>query len=161
MPSNPTPNRQGTPNKGLALIALSLLVVLVALFVWEWLQPRPTVEKLAGKENADVADADGWHVVEGVRIRVKEGSNADTEDRENQRRRDLCHIKDVCSAFASARQECAVAGDFNRCLDIKLGHDLPFVSYCSADGELVNTPSDLPNSIQCIALELEDWVGAP
>jgi hypothetical protein len=62
----------------------------------------------------------------------------------------MCHQQGVCDKFGKARQECATAGNYDRCIDIKLGaDDAASVGSCTEDGKMTYTPPDMPNSINC------------
>lgn len=52
-----------------------------------------------------------------------------------------CHKKSICNRYWSARQECAVAGNFDNCVTIKLGEDFQEVSSCSSEGESPGRPN--------------------
>lgn len=66
------------------------------------------------------------------------------------RRSELCHLKQACETFAKVRQECAVAGNYGQCLDIKMGDDASIVSMsCTFDGKVALPPDDMPGSVDC------------
>lgn len=66
-----------------------------------------------------------------------------------------CRELNVCRRYSSARQECAVAGDFNNCLDVKVGStDLDYKDACTADGHFVETPENMPSDTECFILTL-------
>ncbi len=74
----------------------------------------------------------------------------DEQTARQERVTSLCRAWQTCQDYSSARQECAVAGDFNNCLRIKLGEDIARVSDCASDGNLLYPPSDMPNRLECI-----------
>jgi hypothetical protein len=61
-----------------------------------------------------------------------------------------CHKQLICNRYRSARQECAVAGNFENCLHVKIGADFSATGSCSEDGELLDTPIDMPNIAECL-----------
>jgi hypothetical protein len=70
----------------------------------------------------------------------------------------ICHIRRVCNDYGIARQECAVAGDFGLCLNVKMGRqDFPPASVCSDDGSIRSPPADMPNIAQCAVSEIESY----
>jgi hypothetical protein len=68
------------------------------------------------------------------------------------RLRDLCTIRSICSKYASARQECATAGNFDQCMKIKMGDDAWKVGSCTSDGNYRNAPPDMPGRVRCLGL---------
>jgi hypothetical protein len=69
--------------------------------------------------------------------------------------RNLCHVKSVCKAYADVRQECAVAGDFNNCVRVKIGDEnMDSVPYCANDGSISSPPDNLPSWFDCLAYSL-------
>ena len=66
-------------------------------------------------------------------------------------RNELCRMVPLCTRYAQARQACVTAGNFNRCLEIRLGsHDLGMISTCTADGKLAYAPPDAPSKVECL-----------
>jgi hypothetical protein len=53
---------------------------------------------------------------------------------EEQRR--FCKYAHICTKYASSRQDCATAGNLEKCIEIKMGGDVHFVAYCTDDGEV-------------------------
>jgi hypothetical protein len=72
-------------------------------------------------------------------------------------KKDLCHIKLVCAKYGAARQECAVAGNFDNCVNVKIGDkDNNDLQYCLNDGTVnLRQNQDMPNVIWCFAAGLE------
>ncbi len=62
----------------------------------------------------------------------------------------LCHVKSLCAQYSIARQQCAVAGNFDNCVSVKMGNDLQSVGMCTNEGGLLNSPTDLPSAMQCL-----------
>jgi hypothetical protein len=62
-----------------------------------------------------------------------------------------CHIQMICSKYSAVRQQCAVAGDFNNCVAIKIGRDTRFIGSCTVDGNLTSEIdlAKMPNTVEC------------
>ena len=52
------------------------------------------------------------------------------------RQRALCNQQTICTKFATARQECATAGNYKNCVDIKMGTDAMDLYPCMNDGRV-------------------------
>jgi hypothetical protein len=51
--------------------------------------------------------------------------------------KELCHAQTICRHFAKARQECAVAGDLNNCVRVKVGDEMDSTwAICANDGSI-------------------------
>jgi hypothetical protein len=74
-----------------------------------------------------------------------------------ERNKLICHLYSVCKKFSASRQECAVAGSYSRCMEIKMGGDNDLIGLCTSDGD-VNVsyypPSVQPSRAECLAY---DW----
>jgi hypothetical protein len=112
----------------------------VAVLIWARVSYTPsTLEKEPEAQNQ--------------RFRSKRAADVAKADRE----RSLCHTALICRHFGEARQACAVAGDFNNCMRVKLGEkDLGTTSLCTSDGSIANEPPDMPNRLQCAEFDLGD-----
>ncbi|MBZ9820171.1 hypothetical protein [Mesorhizobium sp. CA4] len=79
-------------------------------------------------------------------------------DQESQARHaHLCKWVDLCSKFGEARQACATAGDFQNCINVKLGDNAWVIGdNCSNDGSLINPQNDTPSKWQCVDVSLKD-----
>ena len=51
-------------------------------------------------------------------------------------KRALCHSERLCRDFGRARQECAVAGNFDTCIQIKMGANASAIYNCTEGGKL-------------------------
>ena len=72
-------------------------------------------------------------------------------DRESakERIRLLCKTKVVCARYAEVRQECATAGSFQTCIQVKMGDEnYESIGSCSNDGHLIDASSE-PGSVDC------------
>jgi hypothetical protein len=117
--------------------ALAVLAVVAASMIWaraSYTPPQP--EKLKAQNE---------------RFRAKRAADVAKADRD----RSLCHTALICRHFAEARQACAVAGDFNNCIRVKVGEkDMDTTSLCTNDGSVADEPSDMPNRLQCAEFDL-------
>jgi hypothetical protein len=66
----------------------------------------------------------------------------------------ICHLKDVCAKYSRVRQECAVAGDFYHCEDIKMKDDFRFINQCTDEGTLKDNSEYFPNAVECFSWSL-------
>ena len=73
--------------------------------------------------------------------------------RMSAQRTELCHAQSVCKTFRFIRQECAISGNFNKCVEVKMGvNDMVYTHMCTDDGGInVSFAPDMPNQIECIA----------
>jgi hypothetical protein len=110
----------------------------------------PTSEELKQREAIAKKRAD----VEAAIAKMR----ADEEAANAQRQKLVCHIKDVCEMYASARQECAIAGNFELCVRVKVGDaNSALIANCSNDGKLLAyRPEDVPSTAVCL---FHKWTG--
>jgi hypothetical protein len=72
-----------------------------------------------------------------------------------------CHQESACNQYSKARQECAVAGDFNNCVAVKVGVTDVDVSYaCASDGSVLYSQPDHPNTMLCEGINLKIQIGS-
>ena len=119
--------------------AVVIILAYVAFLIWIKFLPEappPTPEEL--KQQA--AERAQW--VEGEK------------NRENRARENVywCSLAGVCSKYAEARDQCAVAGDFTNCLHVKMGKYWDRVGQCTDDGELIDPPAHVPNTLECVGV---------
>ena len=61
-----------------------------------------------------------------------------------QRNRQLCMYEVICEKYGKVRQECATAGNFNTCIEVKMGNQSGLLYYCTNDGGVLQSiASDL------------------
>ncbi len=124
----------GSPGKTLAILAG------VAFLVWariSYTPPPPKPEEEAKAQND--------------RFRSKRAADVAKEDRD----RSLCRTALICRHFGEAKQACAVAGDFNSCVRVKVGDkDMGATSLCTSDGSVADEPTDMPNRLRCAEFDL-------
>ena len=70
----------------------------------------------------------------------------------NTRRNTLCHEGFICTKYRDVRQQCAIAGDFNNCVNVKMGSEPTYRLICTNDGELISSveKADMPSEIECL-----------
>jgi len=71
------------------------------------------------------------------------------------RQRALCNQQTICTKFATARQECATAGNYKNCVDIKMGKDAIDLYPCMNDGRVWSEPADMQNRFQCFIQSIQ------
>lgn len=76
--------------------------------------------------------------------------DAEVRVRNAEVRRRLCHLKSMCFEYASARQACATAGNFDNCIMVKMGDDyFSSKDLCLFDGKPSSNLNEMPNEFQC------------
>lgn len=69
-------------------------------------------------------------------------------------RRNLCRVRAVCATYRTARQECAAAGNIDRCIAIKVGEEhAGWVGLCNSNGTYTNPPKDMPDGLSCFFID--------
>jgi len=64
--------------------------------------------------------------------------------------RQLCKIKAACGVYAKSRQSCAIAGNFENCMRIKMGEDnYELRENCTNDGHMLDASSE-PTAVDCL-----------
>lgn len=115
------------------LYVLIFLGVIMAAVVSELLSPPPpplTPEQLAKRQQSE-----------------------QVATLQRQRREKLCHAAAVCPRYAKTRQECATAGSFRTCIDVRMGKDAAIIGMCTDEGELRSEPEDMPDALSCFLFE--------
>jgi hypothetical protein len=80
---------------------------------------------------------------------AKQAEEAAKSAEEGAYKNELCHWAAACKKYGTFRLDCAVAGDFNTCIQIKMGRDARLVSVCTDDGRLSSPPKDMPTLSEC------------
>jgi hypothetical protein len=62
---------------------------------------------------------------------------------------ELCERAKTCQRYGAARQQCAVAYDFNNCVKIKMSDDFSYSVLCHDSGRPRGEPADVPSEFQC------------
>jgi hypothetical protein len=82
-----------------------------------------------------------------------EERKAPTVALQSQRYKNLCHTAAVCTKYATTRQECATAGSFRTCIDVKMGDDAAIIGACTNEGGLLSQPVDMLAPMKCFLIE--------
>lgn len=64
----------------------------------------------------------------------------------------LCHFEAVCSNFPGFRDACSTAGNFDKCMEIKMGSKEEYISatsLCTNDGNLSVESDKRPTYFDC------------
>jgi len=64
--------------------------------------------------------------------------------------KELCRARDLCTRYANYRQECATAGNFDLCLNVKMGDDAAKIGACTNNGNLLTEPPNMPDWVTCL-----------
>ena len=65
--------------------------------------------------------------------------------------KNYCQLKAACGEYQTARQTCAVAGDYSNCMSIKLGSRFyALQSNCDSDGNLRLSTANAPPDLRCL-----------
>jgi hypothetical protein len=95
------------------------------------------------------------------RLMAQQAEQAAQDQKASRYKDELCHTKLVCRRYHSARQDCAVAGNFDNCMHIKISDkDWTYMSLCTNDGD-VDVPqyvSDMPSEVECAARNAVQWL---
>lgn len=91
---------------------------------------------------------------EADQARRRQGENAardaDTRARDLQTAA-LCRQKSMCRQYGQVRQECAIAGNFQNCIRVKMGDDKAdeAAANCTNDGHAAFASNE-PNAVDCL-----------
>lgn len=109
-----------------------IIVAVVAAVLWMVLFPQPAQEIRANQ--------------------LQDARQAQAQQETEREAEYLCRLVSICSKFATVRQDCATAGNFDNCVKIKLGEEkFSETTYCTADGRLNYTPSiPVPSKLACL-----------
>jgi hypothetical protein len=63
----------------------------------------------------------------------------------------VCELKDICSQYPDERYNCASAGNYEKCMSIRMKADnyTKANEFCSDDGSINAPPSEIPNFLEC------------
>jgi hypothetical protein len=104
---------------GRTLVGLALFAYLAIYVMWALLNPPP-------KETPAQA------------IALQQA--LDDQSAKERQRNYYCHAATVCRLYSSVRQDCAVAGNFDKCVSVKMGKNSDLTYECTEDGSLQNPP---------------------
>ena len=110
------------------LVVLGLLVALEGMHLQQTYElepgsfpPSASLDKL--QKSADAGDA------------TSKQELADLRKARNDTRDVYCHLTSICPAYRSVRQDCAIAGNFDNCIAVKMGDDKYLaIDGCTEDG---------------------------
>jgi hypothetical protein len=70
--------------------------------------------------------------------------------------RAFCRASSICQHFAKVRQDCATAGDFTNCIEVKMGRDYSSVDQCDDEGGVAGAEAlkTTPSAFQCFVDKL-------
>lgn len=73
----------------------------------------------------------------------------------------VCEMRSFCKNYKIARQECATAGNFALCLDVKLNYEKGrfSVNECDVDGNFIH--DDDTTSDRCLYNSVRKYFGKP
>jgi hypothetical protein len=63
-----------------------------------------------------------------------------------------CQTINVCKKYGTVRQECATAGSFKNCINVKMGDSASYSGLemdCNNDGTIRWQPTDAPSMFEC------------
>jgi hypothetical protein len=98
---------------------------------------REEAARLNGTEAADKEAAN------------KEAANKEAANKEAANKTELCRLSAVCTKYGRSRQDCAVAANFENCMEIKMGHDASLILNCTDEGQIWSPPKDAPSAVEC------------
>ena len=116
---------------------VTVLVLFIAFSVWLSLtSPHPTPPTAE----------------EIQREKERKAKAADESSQREYYKRSLCIEAAACKKYDKMRLECATAGDFKKCLRIKMGSDVVYSERCSGFIEgapALPPPPETPNAVDC------------
>jgi hypothetical protein len=62
---------------------------------------------------------------------------------------DLCRLSAVCTKYGRSRQDCAVAANFENCMEIKMGRDASLTFKCTDEGRVGGQIPYVPSASEC------------
>ena len=65
---------------------------------------------------------------------------------------EICELKPICEEFGGVRQVCAVAGNIDQCVKIKMGSKLDISKKCNDDGTVRGSENINPSFLRCLSL---------
>jgi hypothetical protein len=83
---------------------------------------------------------------------AEQAARAAAREHQKKWKRSLCHVAAACEKYSEARLECATAGNFKTCIQIKMENDAYLTGVCSGDQEgaaAVPLSPETPNAVSC------------
>jgi hypothetical protein len=124
--------------------AIVLLLSMLGLFILMLLIFMPylveIIDRLPGADQGQIAYSRS-------QIALLQQSLSGTGPRDGE----LCKLRAICVSYSRARQDCATAGDFNNCINVKMGYDFSQVNNCTNDGDILYSlySPQMPSKLQC------------
>ncbi|KAA3448058.1 hypothetical protein C7I87_24280 [Mesorhizobium sp. SARCC-RB16n] len=124
--------------------------------------PPPETPKTAAQVKLEQEHA-AEHAAAQAKLEQEQTAQREARAKADQQSQDhltnLCKWVDLCREFGDARQACATAGDFQNCLNVKLGDNAWVIGdNCSNDGSLINPQNDTPSRLECLGATVEGAV---
>ena len=70
---------------------------------------------------------------------------------ENNNVKFLCALRDVCQKYSKAQYECAMAGNINKCVEIRIGNkNYEYIDMCNDDGSINLNVTKIPSRLECL-----------
>jgi hypothetical protein len=64
----------------------------------------------------------------------------------------LCHEQSSCGKYKDVRQQCAIAGDFDNCVSVRMADEhVHYIFQCTNDGQIFSEEdrANMPNQVEC------------
>jgi len=146
---------------GIVVVVPLVLLVLGALGVyvtvrWEDAvrRERARIEAALTPERRQARDLQQQQQRQAEERRLQANEQAYARSVEEQKRAhavevELCALRSACSKYPAARQDCATAANFSRCIEIKTGRAVD-EGTCTLKGEVSNPPDNMPGWFACL-----------
>ena len=129
---------------------LVLAGVCAVFVIWLYLNPLTDEQRAAAAARAALADQ------RAAERKALQAAQRDEKRAKADFDRTLCELQETCAEYAKARHDCAVAGDFAKCLEVRMSTSLYYAGMCSNDGRLT-LDVESPGTLRCLALQ---WLPA-
>lgn len=117
---NPKQKRNSLGN-WIWLGVIILFLIGVGIFNRNKLNHKPTLEE---RQKEALAEA------------LEKSRKAEAAEQERQFI-DHCRLQKVCEKYSQVRQDCAVAGDFDKCVEVRMGDESYRIAQCGQDGRII------------------------
>src|SRR5207245_1277832 len=117
--------------------------LLIGAFAWGFVD-KATITEAELRRRAEAAAASSEKIRQEDAAREKRRAE---EQRQWRQELEQCRTARICRKYATVRQECAIAGNFKNCVQVKMNVDYSLLqASCRDDGTLA---SEQPNTIAC------------
>jgi hypothetical protein len=134
-----------------AIRLFAVIALLMGAAIWgaiEWSKPPLTTEEIM------VRDQERRRQEELARPQREFAKQQQEESRRRTEiKRQFCRLRSACPLFAKVRQECATAGNYKLCVNIKMGDDASLIEFCTNEGHVAYKPNNFPNAIDCFIFD--------